>query len=149
MSRKCCRRRPIVAQPPRGMRPRLPAAQVRDLGLCHAINLDAIATGTADAATLWQWVGGVLTWSRVADVLQAGAAEMQVQLEMAQRVIERFTRTGRVGFSGPDYQLAREGIKVMDQLSEVVDRATAVAAAEWSEGRLNALVGRAAAGGRL
>jgi len=148
MSRKRCHRRPIVAQPPRGMRPRLRAAQVRDLGLCHAINLDAIATGTADAATLWQWVGGVLTWSQVADVLQAGVPEMQAQLEMVKRVIERFSRTGRVGFSGTDYQLAREGVQVMDQLSEVVDRATAVAAAEWSEERLNALVGRSDAGVR-
>ncbi len=128
------------------MRPRLDATQVRDLGLCHVVNLDAIATGAADASTLWQWVGGVLTWSRVAEALQAGALEMRAQLEVAQRVIERFRRTGRVGFSGLDYQLAREGVQVMDQLSEVVDKATAVAAAEWSEARLNALLDRGGCG---
>lgn len=146
MSRKRCRRRVVVPQPPRGMRPRLHGAQVRDLGLCHMVNLDAIATGSADASTLWQWVGGVLTWSRVAEALQAGALEMRAQLEVAGRVIERFRRTGRVGFSGPDYQLAREGVQIMDQLSEVVDRATAVAAAEWSEARLNALPDRSGCG---
>lgn len=142
MTRKRCRRRAVVPQPPRGMRPRLDGAQVRDLGLCHVVNLDAIATGAADVSTLWQWVGGVLTWSRVAEALQAGALEMRAQLEVAERVIERYRRTGRVGFSGLDYQCAREGVQVMDQLSEVVDRATAVAAAEWSEARLNALLAR-------
>jgi hypothetical protein len=140
LSRKRCYRRVITPQPPRGLRARLGADQVRDLGLCHVVNLDAIATGTADVATLWQWVGGVLTWSRVAEVLQAGAPEMRAQLEMADRVIERFRRTGRVGFTGADYQLAKDGVQVMDQLSEIVDRATAVDAAEWSEARLNALV---------
>lgn len=139
MSRKHCRRRAIAPKPPRGLRPRLAPDQVRDLGLAHVVNLDAIARGEANEALLWQWVGGVLTWSRVAELLQAGVPEMQAQLELAHRVIERYGRTGRVGFSGPDYQAARAGVQVMDLLAELVDKPTAIAAAEWSERRVNEL----------
>lgn len=137
MSRKRCQRRIVLPVPPRGLRPRLNASQVRDLGLAHSVNLDAIARGEADEAILWQWVGGILTWSRVADLLQAGVPEMQAQLELAHRVIERYGHTGRVGFSGPDYQAARAGVLVMDLLAEQVDKPTAIAAAEWSERRVN------------
>lgn len=139
MSRKRCNRRIVLPMPPRGLRPRLDTAQVRDLGLAHSVNLDAIARGEADEAILWQWVGGILTWSRLADLLQAGVPEMQAQLELAHRVIERYGRTGRVGFSGPDYQAARAGVLVMDLLAEQVDKPTAIAAAEWSERRVNEL----------
>lgn len=139
MSRKRCNRRIVLPMPPRGLRPWLDAAQVRDLGLAHSVNLDAIARGEADEAILWQWVGGILTWSRVADLLQAGVPEMQAQLELAHRVIERYGRTERVGFSGPDYQAARAGVQVMDLLAELVDKPTAIAAAEWSERRVNEL----------
>ncbi len=139
MSRKCCRRRVVVPLPPRGLRPHLAPDQVRDLGLAHVVNLDAIARGEADEAILWQWVGGILTWSRVAELLEVGGSEMREQLELADRVIERYGRTGRVGFSGQDYTAARDGLRVMDRLAEIVDRPTAVAAAEWSERRTNQL----------
>lgn len=138
--RKRCHRRPIVPVPPRGLRPKLASDQVRDLAMCHNINLDAIARGTADEATLWQWVGGVFTWSRVADLLEAGQPEMQVQLQLAGAVLERYGRTGRVGFTGSEYQQAKVGVTVMDQLAELVDRPTAIAAAEWSEAKLAKLV---------
>jgi hypothetical protein len=137
--RKQCKRRSIVPLPPRGLRPRLAADQVRDLGLAHVVNLDAIAHDQANEATLWQWIGGVLTWSRVAEQLRAGVPEMQQQVDLATRLVVRHRRTGRVGFSGEDYQLAKEGLQVMDQLAEMVDRPTAVAAAEWSERKVNQL----------
>lgn len=137
MSRKRCHRRAVVPMPPRGLRPKLDAGQVRDLGLAHTINLDVIARGEADEAVLWQTVGGVLTWSKVAELMQVGEDEMAAQLEMATRLVERYGRTGRVGFLGLEYQVAKRGVIVMDQLAEMVDRATAIAAAEWSEAEVN------------
>ena len=127
------------AQPPRGLRPRLAPDQVRDLSLVHHVNLDAIATGQADETTLWQTVGGALTWCRVAERLQLGEAEMAQQLQLLERVVERYGRTGRVGFTGEEYQLAKVGVIVMDQLAEQVDRPTAIAAAEWSERKVGEL----------
>lgn len=139
MSRKRCNRRPVTPLPPRGMRPRLDDGQLRDLGLAHMVNLDSIAKGEAGSDILWQWAGGVLTWSRVAEKLQAGAEEMHIQLDLVLAVVERFKRTGRVGFSGAEYQLAKEGVGYMDDLAAIVDRPTAVEAANWSEQRCNEL----------
>lgn len=124
---------------PRWLRPKLTRDQVRDLALCHLQNLDAIAKGQADEATLWQWVGGCLTWSRVAELLGIGVPEMAEQLHLVKAVVERFGRTGRAVFTGPEYQLAKAGCDVMDQLAERVDRDTAVQAADWSEARCNAM----------
>ncbi len=127
------------AVPPRGLRPKLAPDQVRDLGICHLENLDAVASGQATEATLWQIAGAALTWSKVAEMLQAGEPEMRTQLELASTLIERFGRTGKVLFTGLEYQRAKDGVQVMDQLAEIVDRATAVVAAEWSERKVNEL----------
>lgn len=123
----------LLARLPRGMRPRLTSCQRIELGLAHTVNLDLIRTGEADEALLWQYVGGVLTWSRVADMLQAGQEEMRAQLEVATALVERYGRTGRVLFSGPEYQLAKLGMGYMDDLAEIVDQPTASAAATWAE----------------
>jgi hypothetical protein len=138
--RKRCNRRPITPLPPRGLRPKLAPDQVLDLGLAHVINLDELASGKGNVDTLWQWVGGVLTWSHVAQKLQRGVDEMTAQLELSTRMIERYKRTGRALFTGPDYQLAKVGLVAMDQLAEIVDRPTAIEAAEWSEGRVGELM---------
>lgn len=145
--RKHTRRRVIVPVPPRGLRPKLAPDQVRDLGLAHWVNVDAIASGTADADTLWQWLGGALTWWRVAKLLSSHDAvryaealsAMDAQCLVGESVVNRWKRTGRVGFSGFEYQVAKGAAQWMDALAEAVDRHTAIAAAEWSEARLNEL----------
>ncbi|MEY8688357.1 MAG: hypothetical protein AB9M53_00575 [Leptothrix sp. (in: b-proteobacteria)] len=139
MSRKRCARRVVVPLPPRGMRPKLANDQVLDLSLCHALNLDAIAMGTADEPTLWDWIGSVLTWSKVAEMLDLGVDEMTEQVQLTKRLIDRYGRTGRIAFTGPDYQLAKQGLDVMDQLATRADRATACIAADWSEARVHAM----------
>jgi hypothetical protein len=119
----------------------LSAAQIRDLGLAHIVNLDAIANGTADVDILWQWVGGVLTWSKAAELVGAGVPEMHEQLALTTAVIERWRRTGRVGFSGIEYQAAKTGVAIMDELAAITPKVKAIEAAGWSENRLNELVG--------
>lgn len=149
--RKHTRRRVVIPMPPPGLRPKLAPDQVRDLGLAHWQNLDALAKGQGTEQLLWQIVGSVFTWSRVADLLYArnpsyepAVNEMRAQLELATRLVERYGATGRVGLTGADYQLAKRGALVMDKLAEVVDRPTAVIAAEWSEARVNSLAERTA-----
>lgn len=137
--RKRCNRRPVVALPPRGLRPKLTPDQLLDLGLAHLVNLDTLAKGEADESTLWQWVGGCLTWSRVAELLEVGEAEMVQQLALVADVVERYGRTGRAVFTGPEYQLAKLGVAYMDDLAAIVDRATAVVAADWSEAKCAAM----------
>lgn len=133
------KRIPRPALPPPGLRPKLRRDQLRDLALCHLEALDSIARGDAKSATLWDFAGAALTWSKAAELMRIGEAEMTAQLELALSLIERYKRTGRVAFSGPEYQAAKAGVAVMDQLAEIVDHPRAVIAAEWSERRLNAI----------
>jgi hypothetical protein len=142
VSRKRTARRVWIPLPPRGLRPKLDKSQLTDLSLAHIVNLDLISHGQADEDVLWQMVGGVFTWARVAELLQVGQDDMAAQLELATRVVERYGRTGRIGFSGTEYQVAKRGTVVMDELAAIVDKPTAVAAAEWSEARVNALAER-------
>lgn len=133
----------LIARLHRGLRPRLVADQLLDLGLVHASNLDLIASGAGTEALLWDCVASVLTWSRVAEVLVAAkvitddaVTLMTEQLQLVERMVARYGRTQRVAFDGLDYQLAKSGLDVMDQLARIVDRPTAVAAADWSEMRV-------------
>jgi len=80
--------------------------------------------------------------SKAAELLDIGVSEMAEQLLMLEAVVLRFKRTGRIGFSGPEYQLARDGVVVMDLIAEACDRPTAIAAAAWSEKRIDALLAR-------
>lgn len=137
--RKACRRRHLVPMPPRAFRPRLDQSQLRDLSLAHHANLDAIATGDVNEVTLWHAVEAALTWSRTATLLRKYEAAMAQQLSMITDLVTRYGRTGSILFTGPEYQLAKLGVQVMDELAAVVDAPTAVAAAQWSRDRINHL----------
>jgi hypothetical protein len=140
LTRKRCRRQVTIPMPPRGLRPKLDRSQLQDLALAHIANLDALATGKADSTTLWHAVEAAFTWSRAAQLTGAGEAEMAQQLHMLEGVLARYQRTGKVGLSGPEYQLAKQGVEVMDELARLVDLADAIAAAAWSEARINRLL---------
>lgn len=133
MSRKRCHRRRVVPMLPKGLRPKLDAGQVLDLALAHHTNLDDFAAGRATPDVMWQMAGGVLTWSRVADTTGQHVDAMRQQLQMMHDIVERWKRTGRVLFTGPEYQLAKRGVEVMDTLAASVDKAAAYAAANWAE----------------
>lgn len=139
MRRRVPHRYELLARLPRVFRPRLDALQQRDLAMCHLVNLDAIASGGAEPTILWDWVGAVLTWHRAAELLGLGLPEMAAQLEVATRLVERYEGTGKVQFDGPDYGLARIGLRVMDELARQVDRPTAVAAADWAQAQCDRL----------
>lgn len=118
---------------------RMDGKRIRDLSMAHHVNLDAIAKGEAGEEILWQYVGGALTWSCVAERLQAGVPEMAAQLEVVRSLIDRYRRTGRVGLTGPELQIARDGLSYMDQLAELVPHVIAIEAAEASEAMVQRL----------
>jgi len=134
-------RRIDPARLPRWLRPKLRPEQRFGLGLANNVNLDAIASGTADATILWQFAGGALTWSRIAHELQrtdptrydAPAAAMAEQLLVARALLDRYRITGEVRFEGTEYDAVREATVWADAIAEVVDQPTAAAAADWSE----------------
>lgn len=124
---------------PRWLRPKLTSETKRELSLAHHANLDAIARGDAAPEVMWGWAGGCLTWSAVAQALKRGEEQMAKQLELVERVITNFERTGSVSFpSDGDYQLAVEGVVIMDLLAEATDCYTAGLAANWSDAAINA-----------
>ena len=122
-----------------GLRPKLADDQVRDLSLVHHVNLHSLRDGTADAALMWQWFGGVLTWSKVAEIRGLGVDEMRDQAALCLRVADRYRETGQISLADNEYELAVAGVIVMDELAGRVDRATAIEAAEWSEEQINRL----------
>jgi hypothetical protein len=115
------------------MRPRLAAGQLTDLALAHLTNLDLMVQGTGDESLMWQLAEQSLLWSRVAELTGQLQDDMRQQLQVVASVVRRFRTTGRVGYSGAEYQTAKAGIDVMDQLAELVEKHQAVEAALWAE----------------
>ena len=132
--RKRCTRRPVTPMPPPGLRPKLSRDQVRELAQLHYGNIDLMMRhGHATPAILWEMMASALTWSRAAELSGLAVEEMSAQLALMQSVAKRYRDTGRIGFSGLQYQQAKEGAAVMDALAEAVDLQIAKAAADWSE----------------
>lgn len=134
----------LIARMHRGLRPRLTPDQLLDLSLRYISNLDLISNGQGTEELLWHVVAGALLWSKVAEMLVSMRAiepeaidETTIQVELTTRMVQRYGQTGRVGFSGPDYQLAKKGFDQMEELATKVDRPTAIVAAEWAERRMH------------
>jgi len=138
---------------PRWLRPKLHRDQQRDLAMAHIVNLDALASGKADETILWQWVGGALTWSGIAVALASSnealyseaVIAMTDQMAVCTAVIQRYGATGWVALQGDEYGRARDACEWMDALAEVVDRATAIAAADASEKAIEKMAAKYAA----
>lgn len=131
MSRKRCRREPVMAVPPRGLRPKFRPDQLRTLSLTHIACIDAIARGQANEFNLSKWILAVYTWARVAETIGAGVEQMRAQLELVDTVSQLFLSAGRAVFTGPEYQLAKAGLGYMDDLAEISDRSISDAANQW------------------
>jgi hypothetical protein len=130
-------KRELLARMPRAFRPKLHRESLLALALCHNVNLDAIDRGDAEPSILWDFLGCVFVWHQVAVSLGNGVAEMVPQLEVATRLVENYRDTGRIAFTARDYQLARHGVVIMDELARLVDLPTAVMAVDWSEAECN------------
>ena len=145
MTRKRTRRQVITPMAPRGLRPKFSRPVLTSIALAHIETLDEIAKGNASEATLWHLAEAAFTWQRVAQVLGLGEQEMLLQLNLATAVVERYRDRGVIAFTGPEYQVAKLGVQVMDTLAEQVDEPTAKAAAAWSNAKLDQLVAAARA----
>lgn len=128
---------------------RLLPSQLVDLEICHLQTIDGITSADAGREHLIAYVGSVLTFGRMAELSGLGQEHMLPLHELAARLIERYTTTGRVRFTGPELQMAREGSALMAELARAVDYEHAAAAADWSEAELQRRLGAMAAGPRL
>lgn len=122
------RRKPLDSVP-RWLRPKMPADKVTSLGVVHITNVDQIRSGTATIDTLWDMTHAVLTWVYVARVLDRGLPEIQPMVHLCDQMLAHHRATDRVEFTGEQYEVAKLGAIVMDQLAELADEVTAEQAA--------------------
>lgn len=140
MTRKRCRRRVVRAVPPPGLRGQFSRGDLVELSLHQHTSIEAIRRGQATGTELWGYLRRVLMWKRAAELSGLGEPEMAAQMDMLLRVVERFERTARVGFSGTDYQEACAGADYVDQLAASVDVALARDAAIWADAQVAAII---------
>ena len=127
-----------IDQVPRWLRPKMKKITRTELGLTHYTNIDIMCKGEGTPELMWQIGGGILTFAFIARELRKGETDMLEQSELLRRLVAHYQATGRVEWpSDADYRLGVHGVEVMDLLAELVDHATALAAAEYSETRIN------------
>ena len=140
MSSRIERRTLQVPHIPRWWQPKLTLDQRRATALIVYQKLADMHHGVATVETLWDMVRDAFTWSRAAELLGAGHVEMLAYLELVTRMVEHYGATSRVEFtSKAEDDLARTAAAWMEDLAEITDRDTAVAAAAWSEAMVDAL----------
>ncbi len=129
-----------TAERERATRPALlTQEQIEQLDAAHEENARALIAGQATEELMWQWVGGVLTWSRVAQLLGLGEAEMDPQLELVPVVLNRWVETGLVQVLPSEHQVVRDGVVIQSLLAKATTQVVASIAADWSETESNRL----------
>lgn len=125
---------------PKFWRPKLePDAQFQ-AKLTHWDLVYRFTDGTATPEVLWDWMETGFTYSQMMRLLaedgtpftDEALTAISEQLLIYESVAARFTRTGRVGFSGQELQIARAAAFVMDGLIEMDRHGIATRAALWS-----------------
>lgn len=127
-------RRRWQAKPPPGLRPKLDRSQVTRLALAHHENVAAIARGDGTPEILQDHQHAAMSWLLATrELAAAGGSErfaeaisvLEAAIVACGDMAERYRRCGRVGFTGPEHQVAVTAADWMDAVAEVVDRDTA------------------------
>lgn len=130
------------ALPPPGMRPKLDTAKIWAIAINMQSNVGELTAGTMDDSILWDFVGGLLTWKRVAQELkykEAYAVLHVVYTTAAASAIVSWITKGVAKFSEDEAPKVYESLPWCEALAEVVDLLTATAAAKWSQSLVDQL----------
>ena len=125
---------------PKFWRPVLSSEVKLDAKVIHWDLVNRISSGAATFDDLRDWIETGLTYSQMMQLLAEDGTEFTAealdaiagQIGIYESVIERYGRTGRVGFSGPELLTARAAACVMDGLIELDRHGIAERAAHWS-----------------
>lgn len=129
-----------VALPPPGLRPKLGAAKVWAIAINMQQNVSDLTVGTMDDNILWDFIGGVLTWKRVAEVLKyqdAFAVLNDVYTTAAASAAVSWITKGVARFTEDELRKVYESLPWCEALAQEVDVVTATAAANWSQSLLD------------
>lgn len=127
-------------QLPKFWRPKISTAQVLDARIVHNDLVNRLATGAATTGDLWDWMETGFTYTQMMRMLaedgeqftDEAMAALALQLETYEPICARLRRTGRVGLSGPELQIAKTAAEVMDALIGMDRHGIAERAARWS-----------------
>jgi len=125
---------------PKFWQPKLDEDMKRDAQIIHWDLVTRFTDGTATTQDLWDWMETGFTYTQMMRMLAADGMEftqeaqeaLAAQLETYEKVIERYRRTKRVAFNGPEYLIAKAAANVMDALIELDRHGIAERAARWS-----------------
>lgn len=117
---------------------------------CKVIHWDLISRITGTAATkddMLEWISNALTYSQMMvlliedgrDFTNEACALIAEQLQIVPKLVDRYRATGRVGFSGPELQIARAAAYVMDDVIDLDRHGIADQAARWSVEQLKSI----------
>ncbi len=127
-------------QLPKFWRPKISSAQVLDSRIVHNDLVQRLATGTATAGDCWDWMETGFTYTQMMRMLAEDGVQftdeamgaLALQLDTYELICARLHRTGRVGLTGPELQIARQAAAVMDELIGMDRHGIAERAARWS-----------------
>lgn len=138
-------KRQYAGQMPKFWQPKLDTTQRLDAKIIHWDLIARFVSGTANDGDLWDWIETGFTYSQIMRLqLEAGTeftaeaiAAISEQIDIYASVCERFRKTGRAGFSGPELCVAKAAAHVMDGLLDIDRDGIAVRAARWSIEQMN------------
>lgn len=136
---------------PKFWRPKLPASVRTTAQIVHWDLITRFTDGTAGAEELWDWIETGFTYSQIAHLLAADGVQFEPvamnalaeQLDSYEAVIDRFRKTGRIGFDAEQLRIARAAAEVMDALIDMDRHGIAERAALWSIQQMAAMRKRA------
>lgn len=125
----------------------LTSDQMTRCKLAHWTTIDQFTSGRATEIELWDLVYNGLMYAELMRLLKADGtpfteeamAAITEHVQTFTGVIERFKKSGRVGFNSEQLLAARAAAEVMDQLIEMDRFGFAVRAAEHSNARMETI----------
>lgn len=141
-------RQPVnTSRLPKFWRPKLAPERIQTCQIVHRDLVTRFTDGTATRDDLWDWMETGFTYSQMMRLLHEDGerftdeaeACLARQLAIYPDVSARYRRTGRVGLSGPELQIAKDAADVMDALIAMDRHSIAERAALWSTRQMEKL----------
>lgn len=132
--------RKYAGQIPKFWQPKLAKHQCLDAKIIHWDLIDRFSQGAANKNDLWDWIETGYTYCKMIELhqkdgtvfTQESIEAVSNQIDIYESVIERYKRTGRVGFSAQELIVARAAASVFDSLIDIDRNGIAVCASKWS-----------------
>jgi len=104
------------------------------------MGVQALLIDNPEPDTFWVWVETIMMWRKIAHLLQAGTPEMDMQWELAERLIVDYANTGTLTIAKEHHPSLLDGLDYMEAIAELTDVVSANKAADQSELEMKVLL---------